>query len=125
MKTFILAGLCAGALTAIAAPALAADAAHGGEVFRSQSGVCHVGPNGDGDGSTGPNLSGVIGRKVGGDPNFAYSQTLSDDKAIWTQQSVADFLADPQKVKPGTSMPISIKSDTDRADIAAYLASAK
>lgn len=125
MKTFILAGVCAGALIAIAAPAFAADAAHGREIFLSQCGVCHVAGDGEGDGSTGPSLKGVIGRKVGGDPNFAYSQTLSDDKAIWTEQSLADFLADPQKAKLGTSMPISIKSDTDRADIAAYLAAAK
>jgi cytochrome c len=125
MKTFILAGVCAGALIAIAAPAFAADAAHGAEIFRSQCGVCHIAGDGEGDGTTGPSLKGVIGRKVGGDKDFAYSQTLSDDKAIWTEQSLADFLADPQKAKPGTSMPISIKSDTDRADIAAYLAKAK
>jgi len=125
MKTLILAGLSAGALIALAAPASAADAAHGQELFRSQCGVCHTAGDGDGAGGTGPDLKGVVGRKVGGDPNFAYTQTLTDDKAMWTQESLSTFLADPQKAKPGTAMPISVKSDSDRADMVAYLATVK
>jgi len=125
MKTFLIAGLAAGALTALASSALAADASHGQQVFRTQCGVCHLGGEGDGDGGAGPSLRGVVGRKVGGDTNFGYTQVMSDSKETWTTDGLSTFLADPNKAKPGTSMPISVKDDTDRADLVAYLASLK
>ncbi|MGZ5983883.1 MAG: c-type cytochrome, partial [Caulobacteraceae bacterium] len=62
---------------------------------------------------------------VGGDTNFGYSQALSDSKESWTEDNLGVFLADPNKAKPGTSMPISVKNDADRADLIAYLASLK
>ena len=125
MKTFLLAGLAAGALITTAPSALAADASHGQQLFRAQCGVCHQGGEGDGDGGAGPSLRGVVGRKVGGDAGFGYTQVLSDSKESWTQDNLGAFLADPNKAKPGTSMPISVKNDTDRADLVAYLASLK
>jgi len=125
MKTYILAGVAAGALIVMSTPVLAADAAHGQELFRGQCGICHQGGEGDGDGGQGPSLRGVVGRKVGGDPNFAYTQVLSDAKDKWTTDSLSTFLADPNKAMPGTAMPISVKNDADRADIIAYLASLK
>lgn len=125
MKTLLLAGLAAGALTALASSAMAADAAHGQQVFRQQCGICHQAGEGDGDGGAGPSLRGVVGRKVGGDANFSYTQALSDSKDNWTTDSLGVFLADPNKAKPGTSMPISVKNDADRADLIAYLATVK
>ena len=125
MKTYILAGLAAGALIVVSSPAFAADAAHGQELFRGQCGVCHMAGEGDGDGGSGPSLRGVIGRKIGGDTNFAYTQVLSDAKDKWTADNMSTFLADPNKAKPGTSMPISMKNDADRADMIAYLATLK
>jgi len=127
MKTFLLAGLAAGALIALGSTtALAADASHGKELFRAQCGVCHLGGEGDGDGGPGPALRGVVGRKVGGDANFGgYTPALSDSKESWTVDSLGTFLTDPNKAKPGTNMPISVKSDAERADLIAYLASLK
>ena len=125
MKPFLLAGLTAGALIALGSSALAADAAHGQQLFRAQCGVCHQGGEGDGDGGPGPSLRGVVGRKVGGDANFSYSQAMSDAKDSWTADGLNTFLADPNKAKPGTSMPISMKNDADRADMIAYLATLK
>lgn len=125
MKTLLLAGLAAGALTALASSALAADAAHGQQLFRQQCGICHQAGEGDGDGGAGPSLRGVVGRKIGGDANFSYTQALSDSKDNWTTDSLGVFLADPNKAKPGTSMPISVKNDADRADLIAYLATVK
>jgi len=125
MKTFLLAGATAGALIALGPSALAADASHGQQLFRTQCGVCHQGGDGDGDGGAGPSLRGVVGRKVGGDAGFGYTQVLSDSKESWTSDNLSTFLADPNKAKPGTSMPISVKDDTDRADLVAYLASLK
>ena len=125
MKTFLLAGLAAGALTTLGSTALAADAAHGEQLFRQQCGICHLAGEGDGDGGPGPSLRGVVGRKVGGDPNFGYTQALSDSKESWSTDTLGAFLSDPNTAKPGTSMPISVKNDTDRADLVAYLASLK
>ncbi len=126
MKTFLLAGLAAGALATLGSSALAADAAHGQQMFRQQCGICHQAGEGDGDGGAGPSLRGVVGRKVGGDANFGgYTQALSDSKESWTADNLSTFLADPSKTKPGTSMPISLKNDADRADIVAYLATVK
>ena len=126
MKTFLLAGLAAGALIALGSSALAADAPHGQQLFRAQCGICHQAGEGDGDGGAGPSLRGLVGRKVGGDTNFGgYTQSLSDSKESWTADSLSTFLANPGMAKPGTSMPISVTNDTDRADLVAYLASLK
>ena len=126
MKTFLLAGLAAGALTALATSASAADSAHGQQLFRAQCGICHQGGDGDGDGGAGPSLRGVVGRKVGGDAGFGgYTSVLSESKESWTPDNLSALLTDPNAAKPGTSMPISIKNDADRADVVAYLASLK
>ena len=130
MKTFLLAGLLAGltagALIATGSSALAADAAHGQELFRGQCGVCHQGGDGDGDGGAGPSLRGVVGRKIGGDPAFGgYTPALSEAKDKWTEANLSTFLADPNKDKPGTAMPIAVKNEADRADVVAYLAKLK
>ncbi len=126
MKTLLLAGLTAGALITLGSSALAADAAHGQQMFRQQCGICHQAGDGDGDGGPGPSLRGVVGRKVGGDASFGgYTPALSDSKETWTADNLSAFLADPSKAKPGTSMPIALKNDADRADIIAYLATVK
>jgi cytochrome c len=128
MKTFVLTGAALGALFVLAAPAasMAADVANGQAQFRGQCGVCHTAGKDDGDGGQGPALAGLIGRKAGGDPNFpAYTQALTDDKDVWTEANLAAFLENPQKVVPGTGMPIRVGSPTERADIAAYLATVK
>lgn len=126
MKTLFIAGLTSGALIALdCSPALAADVSHGQQLYRAQCGVCHQGGEGDGDGGAGPSLKGLLGRKVGGDTNFGYTSALSDSKESWTAENLSVFLADPNKAKPGTSMPISVTNDADRADLVAYLASLK
>jgi cytochrome c len=128
MKTFVLTGAALGALFVLSAPAasMAADVANGQAQFRGQCGVCHTAGKDDGDGGQGPALAGLIGRKVGGDTNFgAYTQALTDDKDVWTEANLAVFLENPQKVVPGTAMPIRVASPTERADIAAYLATVK
>jgi cytochrome c len=125
MKTLLLAGLAAGATFTLGSAALAADAAHGQQLFRAQCGICHLGGDGDGEGGPGPSLRGVVGRKIGGDANFGYTQVLSTAKDKWTEAGLSTFLNDPNKTMPGTSMPISVKDDAERADIIAYLASLK
>ena len=53
----------------------------------------------------GPNLSGLIGRKIGSDPAFDYSPALRkarDDDLLWDASRLEAFLADPAEDVSGT-----------------------
>ena len=128
MKTFVSTAAVVGALLALSAPSIshAADAANGKTLFRQQCGVCHLAGKGDGEGGQGPSLIGVVGRKPASDPNFgSYTQAMMDATKPWTEDVLIEFLANPQKMYPGTAMPIRVGPETDRADLAAYLAIVK
>ena len=127
MKRFLWTGAAIGVLVmTLPSISIAADAAHGKDLFKIQCGICHKAGDGDGEGVVGPSLKGLIGRKVGGDPAYSsYTPALTEDKAMWTEASLAVFLEDPQKAVPGTAMPIRVASPADRADLAAYLATVK
>lgn len=58
-------------------------------------------------GLPGPNLSGLLGRKVGGDPAFDYSPVLRkahDQGLVWDAARLDAFLADPAGMFPGLWM---------------------
>jgi cytochrome c len=68
-------------------------------------------------GLPGPNLSGLIGRKVGGAEGFDYSPVMRkarDDGLRWDAQRLEKFLADPAEMFPGLWM--SIRGIEDAAD---------
>ena len=55
----------------------------------------------------GPNLSGVIGRTIGGDAAFDYSPVLRkarDEALRWDAKRLEAFLADPAAMFPGLWM---------------------
>jgi len=55
----------------------------------------------------GPNLSGLLGRKIAGDEAFDYSPVLRqarDDGRVWTAEALERFIADPEAMFPGTWM---------------------
>ena len=55
----------------------------------------------------GPNLSGVIGRTIGGDVGFDYSAVLRkarDEGLRWDAKRLEAFLADPAAMFPGLWM---------------------
>jgi cytochrome c len=73
-------------------------------------------------GLPGPNLSSLIGRKVGGDAAFDYSPVLrkaNADGVRWDAEQLDRFLADPAEMFPGLWM--SIRGVEDAADRAALL----
>lgn len=74
----------------------------------------------------GPNLSGLIGRKVGGDPAFDYSPALRKANAgdlRWDAQRLDRFLADPAEMFPGLWMSIRGVDDAiERAALVRFLA---
>jgi cytochrome c len=77
-------------------------------------------------GLPGPNLSGLIGRKVGSDPAFDYSPALRkarDDGLVWDAGRLDAFLADPAKMFPGLWMSMrGIQDAAERQALVRFLA---
>lgn len=75
----------------------------GATLFLNQCGTCHTVEHGAPP-RQGPNLAGVVGRKVGTLPGFSYSAGFA--KAVWTWDAAAldRWLADPQAMIPGAVM---------------------
>jgi cytochrome c len=58
-------------------------------------------------GMAGPNLAGLVGRKVAGDADFDYSPVLRQARAegrVWTAAALEQFVADPEAMFPGMWM---------------------
>jgi cytochrome c len=72
---------------------------------------------------TGPSLAGVFGRKAGTAEGFhRYSSALKSADLVWREDTLSEFLADPQAFLPGNRMTFSGIPDAQaRADVIAYL----
>lgn len=74
---------------------------------------------------TGPRHAGLIGRRAGSVPDFAYSPAMKRagaDGLIWNEDTLDKFLENPTKYIPGTRMGYAgIKNRQERADLLAYL----
>lgn len=85
----------------LAAPALAADSDL--EImFNDHCRECHAFDKDDN--RLGPSLYGVVGRKAGTEPGFAYSESVKDSGIIWDSATLDKWIADPQAVIPGNAM---------------------
>ena len=73
----------------------------------------------------GPQLVGVAGRPVAGDPAFDYSPQLQAARGNgdrWTKERLDTFLSDPQAMYPGTWMGSPpIRDAKQRADLLCVL----
>jgi cytochrome c len=70
----------------------------------------------------GPRHCGLFGRRAGSVPGFDYSAGMKRSKLVWSAQSLDRFLADPERLVPGTPMSIArMPSAAERADLIAYL----
>lgn len=84
--------------------------------------VCHSAETGA-PSPAGPNLAGVVGRKIGGAAGFPYSEALAKADGNWTPERLDAFLKDPMAVYPGTAMAFGgLAKDSDRRAVIAYLA---
>ena len=76
-------------------------------------------------GLPGPNLSGLIGRAVAGDPEFDYSPVLRkarDEGLRWDEKRLETFLTDPAAMFPGLWMSIrGIDDATERQALVRFL----
>ena len=72
----------------------------------------------------GPELNGLIGRKAGSVEGFNYSAAMKNSGITWDDATFKEYLADPKKKVPGNKMLFpGVKDETERDDLAAYLAS--
>jgi cytochrome c len=96
-----------------AAPAAAQD---NGERLFAPCRACHSLDPAE-RGLPGPNLAGLIGRSIGGDPAFDYSPVLRkarDEGLRWDDRRLETFLADPAEMFPGLWM--SMRGIEDAAE---------
>ena len=89
--------------------------------------LCHNLGKGQGA-KIGPDLYGVVGRKVASEAGFNYSSALKDSSAAksgdgtWTFDKLNTWLTNPRADVPGTLMTFAgIESEKQRADVIAYL----
>ena len=98
--------------------------AEGGAKLFTPCRACHSLDPAD-QGLPGPNLSGIIGRKVGGDASFDYSPVLrkaNSEGLRWDAEKLDRFLADPAEMFPGLWMSIrGIEDAADRAALVRFL----
>ena len=71
----------------------------------------------------GPSLAGIIGRKAGSEAGYNYSSAMTQSGIVWDAKTLDAYLADPKTI-PGNKMPFpGLKTDHDRKDVVAFLAS--
>ncbi len=97
----------------------------GAKVFKKCK-ACHaVGP--DAKNKVGPQLNGLIGRKLGASDGFAYSDALKAKAAeglVWDEANLTAFLKKPRDFMPGTKMAFpGLRKEKDQKAILAYFKS--
>ena len=120
MKELVITTVIAFGILADAADANAASAPPAFAVCAA----CHK-VSADGANSVGPNLKGIMGRKAGAQPKYAYSAALKKTTIVWTGDKLDQWLAGPAKMVPGTKMFQSVPSQANRKAIIDYLATLK
>lgn len=138
MKISLL-GAAIGAVLAMPAMAQdAGDAAAGEKEFRKCK-ACHMIQSAEGEdivkgGKTGPNLWGVVGRKIAAQEDFKYGEGILEaaemnPDLVWTEEELASYITDPNawlEEKTGDAAAktkMTFKLNKGQADVAAYLAS--
>jgi cytochrome c len=98
-----------------------ASVEHGAQVAK-QCGACHNFQEGQGA-KVGPDLYGVVGRKIASKPGFNYSAALKAKGGdSWTFDELNKWLKDPRADVPGTAMTFAgLSNEKARADVIAYL----
>ncbi len=111
-------------LSGLGAEALAASAqaqVDAGRRLFARCTNCHeVGPGARN--GFGPQLNGIVGRKAGSAPAYAYSPALKKAGFVWNEQNLVAFIRDSEKVVPGNKMRfLSFMSEKQAGEIVAYL----
>lgn len=128
-------------LGVIALPAFADDAGDpaAGEKEFKKCKACHMIQSADGEdivkgGKTGPNLWGVVGRKIASQEGFKYGEGILEaaemnPDLVWTEEELAKYVTNPNAWleehtgDPKAKTKMTFKLNKNQADVAAYLAS--
>ena len=109
----------------------AQDAAAGEKVFKKCA-ACHQVGDGASNGA-GPILTGIIGRPAGSAEGFKYSKSMTAAGSaghVWDEESIFEYINNPTKYlrallddpRAKAKMRFKLKSEQDRRDVIAYLA---
>lgn len=121
MLTRLIAGFSLLLAVAVGEEALAADAAHGKELYGACL-ACHT----ERPDALGPSLKGVVGRKSAALEDFRYSNAMKRANLTWDEANLTRYLADPQAKVPGNRMPFGgLSSPKEIDDVVAYLKTLK
>ena len=119
----LLPAAAAALLLALAAPAPAAQD-DGRALFEQRCASCHAVAAGAVP-TAGPNLRGVVGRRVAGDPGFDYSPVLEQAGRggdTWDRERLERFLEDPEEMYPGVWMGSNgLRAEAERGAVARFL----
>ena len=75
---------------------------YGRQLFAIHCATCH---NLGSEPAPGPSLGGVVGTRIGRNAEYNYSAALQSADGRWTRAKLKAYLADPDGMYPGTSMP--------------------
>ena len=98
----------------------AGDVNRGAQLYR-QCAACHSVASGEH--LTGPSLAHIWNRRAASAEDFRrYSDALKSSGLVWNAATLDKWLADPEKLVPGTSMTFpGLKDTRQRQDVIAYL----
>jgi len=97
------------------------EATSGEKLFKARCTQCHT-INKGGSNKQGPNLYGIVGRKSGSVPGYAYTTANRDANVTWTEDNLFVYLEKPKQFIPKTKMTFpGFKKPAERADVVAYL----
>jgi cytochrome c len=108
-------------LSAAWSPLRAADQIARGNILFLRCASCHDVSTVK-SGKIGPNLRGVVGRKVASLEGYPYSPALRMQSFVWDAANLDHWLTNPTALVPGTIMAFAgIPAAADREAIIAYL----
>ncbi len=85
--------------------------------------TCHTADKGGRNG-TGPNLYGIVGRKIASHDGFNYSGALKGKGGEWTWENLIPYIHAPAAAIPGNKMAFAgIKDPGELADLMVYMRS--
>jgi cytochrome c len=100
--------------------ALAQDAAAGEKTFNVCRACHQIGANAKN--AIGPVLNGVVGRKSGTYPEYAYSDANRNSGLTWDEPTLKEYLKNPMAKVPGTKMAYpGLRKDEDIENVIAFL----
>jgi cytochrome c len=104
LKNAAAAAATVGLSLALAPAAWATNSGDGASVFKTQCSVCHS-ASAKAAAGVGPRLYGVVDRKAGSVPGFAYSPAMKKSGITWTPAELRLYVAHPGQVVKGNRMP--------------------